>query len=107
MAKRNIGSEILQGIREIKRGEYGRVRKARYPREAIRKTLVDHEQLAEKLEEVEKKTVALALKYDALAAEIRSQFGQVAETLRYLMSKPTRMRRPIRLRTTYVRRSGQ
>ena len=25
-AKRNIGLEILEGIREIKRGEYGRVR---------------------------------------------------------------------------------
>jgi putative transcriptional regulator len=24
-AKRNIGAEILQGLREIKRGEYGRV----------------------------------------------------------------------------------
>jgi putative transcriptional regulator len=24
-AKRNIGSEILQGLREIKRGDYGRV----------------------------------------------------------------------------------
>ena len=25
MTKRNVGAEILQGLREIKRGEYGRV----------------------------------------------------------------------------------
>jgi len=61
----------------------------------LRETLGAHKELAKKLEELERKTEALALKHDALTADTRSQFREVIEALRRLMSAPEPTRRPI------------
>lgn len=61
----------------------------------VRETLAAHKELARKLEELERKTEALALKHDALTADTRSQFREVIEALRRLMSAPEPTRRPI------------
>jgi hypothetical protein len=61
----------------------------------LRETLAAHKDLAKKLEELEKKTEALVLKHDALAADTRAQFKQVIEALRRLMAPPDPKWRPI------------
>jgi hypothetical protein len=61
----------------------------------LRETLAAHKDLSRKLEELEKKTEALAAKHDALAADTRTQFREVVEALRRLMSQPEPGRRPI------------
>jgi tRNA C32,U32 (ribose-2'-O)-methylase TrmJ len=61
----------------------------------LRETLAAHKDLAKKLEELERKTEALALKHDALAADTHTQFKEVIEALRRLMSSPAPSRRPI------------
>jgi hypothetical protein len=61
----------------------------------LRQTLATHAELAKKLDELEKKTESLALKHDALATNTRSQFREVIEALRRLMSAPEPNRRPI------------
>jgi len=61
----------------------------------LRQAFAEHKELAKKLEELERKTERLALKHDALAAETRSQFREVIEALRRLMSAPQPARRPI------------
>jgi hypothetical protein len=61
----------------------------------LRQTLAAHKDLATKLDELERKTEALALKHDALAADTRSQFRHVVETLRQLMGPPAPSSRPI------------
>jgi hypothetical protein len=48
-----------------------------------------------KLEALERRTEALALKHDALAEETRAQFKEVIEALRRLMSPSVPSRRPI------------
>ena len=61
----------------------------------LRETLAAHKDLAKKLDALERKTEALALKHDSLAMETRAQFRQVIEALRQLMSSPAPKRRPI------------
>lgn len=61
----------------------------------LRETLAVHKELSRKLEELEEKTEALALKHDSLAADTRSQFREVIEALRRLMASPEPARRPI------------
>jgi len=48
-----------------------------------------------KLEELEQKTEALALRHDSLAANTRVQLRQVFDALRELMTPPEPKRRPI------------
>lgn len=61
----------------------------------MREALATHKVLAAKLEELEQKTEALALRHDALAANTRAQFRQVLDALRDLMAPPEPKRRPI------------
>jgi len=61
----------------------------------LRETLASNKELARKLDELEMRTEALALKHDGLAASTREQFKQVVEALRQLMSPPEPKRRPI------------
>lgn len=61
----------------------------------LRDALASHRDLAKKLEELEKKTEALALNHDELAANTRAQFREVLEALRALMSPPEPRKRPI------------
>jgi hypothetical protein len=61
----------------------------------LRETLAAHKDLARKLDELERKTEALAMKHDTLATETRAQFRQVIAALRQLMSTPAPTRRPI------------
>jgi hypothetical protein len=61
----------------------------------LRQALAEHKELARKLEDLEKKTERLALKHDALAADTRSQFREVIEALRRMMSAPQPAHRPI------------
>jgi hypothetical protein len=61
----------------------------------MREVLATHKELAKKLEMLEKKTEALALRHDALAATTRAQFKEVIEALRALMTPPETKRRPI------------
>jgi hypothetical protein len=61
----------------------------------LRETLAAHKGLAAKLEELERKTEALALRHDTLAANTRAQLRQVFEAIRELMSPPESKRRPI------------
>lgn len=61
----------------------------------LRETLGAHKELAAKLEELEQKTEALALRHDTLAANTRAQLRQVFEAIRELMRPPEPKRRPI------------
>lgn len=61
----------------------------------LRETLAAHKELAAKLEDLEQKTEALALRHDTQAANTRAQLRQVFEAIRQLMSSPEPKRRPI------------
>ncbi len=61
----------------------------------LRAVLAGQAALAKKLEEVERKTEALVLEHDALAANTRAQFKEVIEALRALMRLPEPAKRPI------------
>ncbi|MGH8650115.1 MAG: ORF6N domain-containing protein, partial [Burkholderiales bacterium] len=61
----------------------------------MRGVLAAHKELAKKLEVLEKKTGALALKHDALATTTHAQFKEVIEALRALMTPPEPKKRPI------------
>lgn len=61
----------------------------------LREVLATHAELAKKLAALEKKTEALALKHDSLAANTRAQFREVIEALRELMRAPETKKRPI------------
>lgn len=61
----------------------------------LREVLATHKDLAKKLGELEKKTEALALKHDQLAASTRAQFREVIQALRTLMTPPEPRKRPI------------
>jgi phage regulator Rha-like protein len=61
----------------------------------LRETLATHKDLAKKLDDLERKTEALASKHDTLATETNAQFREVIEALRQLMSPPVTKRRPI------------
>ncbi len=61
----------------------------------LRETLAAHKGLAVKLEELEQKTEALALRHDTFAANTRAQLRQVFDAIRELMVPPEPKRRPI------------
>lgn len=61
----------------------------------LRETLANNKGLAAKLEELEQKTEALALRHDSLAANTRAQLKQVFDAIRELMTPPEPKRRPI------------
>jgi len=58
-------------------------------------TLAAHKDLAAKLETLEQKAEALALRHDSFAAATRLQLRQVFEAIRELMRAPEPRRRPI------------
>jgi phytoene dehydrogenase-like protein len=72
----------------------------------LRETLAAHKDLAAKLQELEQKTEALALRHDTLAAHTRAQLRQVFEALRELMSPPEPKRRPIGFVTPEDKKRG-
>jgi hypothetical protein len=61
----------------------------------LREAFSSHKEFARKLDELERKTAALALRHDEFAANTRSQFREVIDALRRLMSTPEPPRRPI------------
>lgn len=61
----------------------------------LREVLASHKELAQKLEELERKTEALALRQDALDAKTHTQFKEVIDALRRLMAPPEPKKRPI------------
>jgi hypothetical protein len=61
----------------------------------LRETLAAHKDLAAKLQVLEKKTEALALKHDTFAENTRLQLRQVFDAIRELMRAPEPKRRPI------------
>jgi hypothetical protein len=61
----------------------------------LRAVLATHAALAKKLDEVERKTEALVVEHNALAASTRAQFKEVIEALRALTRAPEPKRRPI------------
>ena len=67
----------------------------------LREMLASHKELAAKLEVLEQKTEALALKHDTLAHNTRAQLKQVFDAIRELMVPPTpEKKRPIGFVTT-------
>jgi phage regulator Rha-like protein len=60
----------------------------------LREVLATHKELARTLEELERKTAALALSQDTLAASTRAQFREVIDALRALMTSPEPKKRP-------------
>jgi hypothetical protein len=73
----------------------------------LRETLAANRGLAAKLEELEQKTEALALRHDTLAANTRAQLRQVFDALRELMATPEPKRRPIGFITPDDKKRGQ
>ena len=73
----------------------------------LRETLAAHKDFAAKLEELEQKTEALALRHDTLAANTRAQLRQVFEAIRELMSPPEPKRRPIGFITPVERNAAK
>jgi len=61
----------------------------------LRETLAAQKNLASKLQALEKRTEALALKHDSFAANTRLELRQVFEAIRELMRAPEPKRRPI------------
>ena len=72
----------------------------------LREMLATNNKLAAKLEELEQKTEALALRHDRLAANTRAQLRQVFEAIRELMSPPEPKRRPIGFVTPDEKKRG-
>lgn len=72
----------------------------------LRETLAAHKGLAGKLEELERKTEALALRHDTLAANTRARLRQVFDVIRELMSPPESKRRPIGFITPEEKKRG-
>ncbi len=61
----------------------------------VRALAATHEDLAQRLADLEHKTAALALRHDTLGQETRAQLKQVFDALRALMTPPDPPRRPI------------
>ena len=61
----------------------------------VRALAATHVDLAKRLSELEEKTEALALNQDTFSRNTRSQFKQVFEALRELMTPPDPPKRPI------------
>jgi hypothetical protein len=72
----------------------------------LRETLAAHKDLAAKLEKLEQKTEALALRHDTLATNTRAQLRQVFEAIRELMGPPEPKRRPIGFITPEEKKRG-
>jgi hypothetical protein len=72
----------------------------------LRAVLSTHAALAKKLEEVERKTEALVLQHDTLAADTPAQFKEVIEALRALMRPPEPTKRPIGFVTPQEKKRG-
>jgi len=72
----------------------------------LRETLAAHKGLAAKLEELEQKTEALALRHDTLAANTRAQLRQLFDAIRELMSPEEPKRRPIGFITSEEKKRG-
>ena len=72
----------------------------------LRETLAAHKNLAAKLEELEQKTEALALRHDTLATNTRAQLRQVFEAIRELMRPPEPKRRPMGFITPEEKKRG-
>ena len=72
----------------------------------LRDTLAAHKDLAAKLQVLEKKTEALALKHDSFATSTRRQLRQVFEALRELLQAPEPKRRPIGFVTPQEKKRG-
>jgi len=72
----------------------------------LRETLAAHKGLAAKLEELEQKTEALALRHDTLATNTRAQLRQVFEAIRELMRPPEPKRRPMGFITPEEKKRG-
>jgi hypothetical protein len=68
--------------------------------------LATHAALAKKLDEVDRKTAALVVEHNALAASTRAQFKEVIEALRALTRPPDPARRPIGFVTPVERKKG-
>jgi hypothetical protein len=61
----------------------------------MRELAVSHQDLAKRLNALEKKTEALAMQHDAFSRNTRAQLKQVFEAIRQLMTPPDPPRRPI------------
>jgi hypothetical protein len=61
----------------------------------LRELAGSHRELAKRLDELEQKAEALALKHDALSRNTRAQLKQVFDALRDLMTPPEPPKRPI------------
>ncbi len=61
----------------------------------LREMLATHKAFSAKLEELEEKTEALALRHDTLAAQTRTQLRHIFDALRELMNPTEPERRPI------------
>jgi hypothetical protein len=72
----------------------------------LREPLAAHKDLAAKLQVLEKRTEALALKHDSFAANTRLQLRQVFEAIRELMRAPEPKRRPIGFVTPDEKKRG-
>jgi hypothetical protein len=72
----------------------------------LRAELAKHAALAKKLDAVERKTEALVVEHNALAASTRAQFKEVIEALRALMRPPDPARRPIGFVTPQERKKS-
>ena len=72
----------------------------------LRAELATHVALAKKLDDVERKTEALVVEHNALAASTRAQFKEVIEALRALMRPPDTARRPIGFVTPQERKKS-
>jgi len=72
----------------------------------LRAEMTTHAALAKKLDEVERKTEALVVEHNALAASTRAQFREVIEALRALMRPPDPARRPIGFVTPQERKKS-
>jgi phage regulator Rha-like protein len=72
----------------------------------LREMLASNKELAAKLEELEQKTEALALRHVTLAANTRAQLRQVFEAIRELMGAPEPKHRPIGFITTEEKKRG-
>lgn len=72
----------------------------------LRAELARHAALAKKLDAVERKTEALVVEHNALAASTRAQFKEVIEALRALMRPPDPARRPIGFVTPQERKKS-
>lgn len=61
----------------------------------LRELSATHQELAQRLAELEEKSEALSLRHDALASHTRAQLQQVLAAIRQLTSPPEAPRRPI------------